>query len=158
MRSWIFGGITLACATLVGSAGACPVGGEGVRPTRPVVQNASLQASEMIERAGRLDAMAGSREQQARMLDQEATTLANRARILRNESTFVTVSDRESILGVADELATRAMNDRARAAEERAQASSLRMEAQNLRQRAALLVRGWRGKSTTSPADRGITL
>ena len=169
MRNWIFGAITLAWLTLGSAALACPAGGvEGGRP-RPV-QNVSLQASEMIERASRLESVAASHDVQARALEQEADTLGNRARILRNQAALVNVSDRPSILAIADELSSRSMNQRARAADDRAQASELRLQAQALRQRAGVLVRGsggggWRGRttalppqSTPLPSERGVTL
>jgi hypothetical protein len=158
MKSWVFGVITLACTTIGGAALACPTGGEqGTRPVRPVIQNVSLQASEMIERAGRLETVASSHDAEARALEQQADTLTNRARVLRNQAGFVNVSDRSSILAIADELSVRAANERSRAAEERVQAQTFRIEAQNLRQRALVLVRGgggggggWR-RSTIAP-------
>ena len=156
MRTWICGAITLACLSIVGAASACPVGEGQVRPPRPVVQNVSLQASEMLERASRLETVASSHDAQARALEQQANTLSDRARILRNQATFVNVSDRSSILAIADELVMRARNDRTRASEDRAQAAELRREAQTLRQRAVVLVRtgngnggGWRVRSNT---------
>ncbi|MDF2695872.1 MAG: hypothetical protein K0S65_4255 [Labilithrix sp.] len=171
MKSWIFGAITLASLTLASVGLACPTGnGEGaVRPPRPVIQPVSLQASEMIERAGRLESAATSREAQARSLEQEADTLAGRARILRNQAGLVNVSDRPSILAIADELLDRAALDRTTAAQERAQASALRVEAQGLRQRALVLVRngnggvgggGWRRptRDVALPSERGVTL
>jgi hypothetical protein len=173
MRSWIFGAITLTCLTIGGAAIACPTGGEqGIRPPpRPVqpVQNVSLQASEMMERASRLESAAASREQQARALDQQADTLANRARNLRNQAQFVNASDRSSILDIADELQIRASNDRNQAMDDRNQASQFRVEASSLRSRAIQLVRlggggGWRGKgvpratTTDLPSERGVTL
>ena len=172
MRTWICGAITLACLAIGGAASACPVGEGQVRP-RPVVQNVSLQASEMLERASRLETVASSHEAQARALEQQADTLSDRARILRNQATFVNVSDRPSILAVADELVVRARNDRMRASEDRVQAAELRREAQTLRQRAIVLVRngngngngnGWRVRSNTrSPQStpvpsEGVTL
>jgi hypothetical protein len=146
--------------TFGGAALACPTGnnGEGQRPVRPVVQNVSLQASEMMERASRLESAASSHDQSARALEQEADTLSNRARILRNQAGLVNVSDRTSIMQIADELSIRAANDRSRAADDRAQSSELRLEAQSLRQRAITLVRnnggggGWRGRPTTAPS------
>ena len=132
MKSWIFGAITLSWLAFGGAAIACPVGnGEGaIRPTRPVVQNVSLQASEMIERASQLESAASSRDVTARAFEQEADTLSSRARILRNQAGLVNVADRSSILAIADELSLRAASSRTRAAEERAQASDLRIEAQ----------------------------
>jgi hypothetical protein len=141
-----------------GMALACPVGNDdNVRPTRPVLQSVSLQASELTERASRLESLASTHDIQARALEQEAETLTGRARALRNQAGFVNVSDRSSILAIADELSLRAANDRIRAAEERSQAQELRFEAQNLRQRAIALVRGgggsggWRVRTTVAP-------
>ncbi|HVH47192.1 MAG TPA: hypothetical protein VM925_32865 [Labilithrix sp.] len=165
MRSWIACGIVLACTAASAGALACPVG-QDVRPIRPV-QNVSFQASEMLERAARLESAASSREAQARAFDQEADALSSRARALRNQATLVNVADRGSILEIADELSSRAAVSRARAAEDRAQAAELRIEAQSLRQRAIALVRGpgggWRGKPVRSPTaplpfDRTVTL
>lgn len=173
MKSSILCVITLACLTVAGSALACPTGnGEAVRPRpRPVVENVSFQANELFERANRLESSASSQDAQARALEQQAETLSNRARILRNQATFVNVSDRSSILAIADDLSLRAAEGRSRAAENRARADSLRFEAQTLRQRAIALVRGggnggggWRGRSTSVPqsvpvvSDQGITL
>ena len=176
MTKWLFGAITLTCLSIGGAAAACPVGvGQApVRP-RPVVRSdlSSTQASEMLERASRLETVAGSHETQARAFEAQADTLSNRARILREQAALVNVSDRSSILEIADELAGRARSERARAAGERAQARELRLEAQNLRQRAVVLVRGgggsgggggWRGRdvrvlpSTPLPAERAVTL
>lgn len=163
MRSWIFGAITLACITLGGAAIACP-GGVSVRPTGPV-QDVSLQATEMIERASRLESAASSRDATARALEQEADTLSNRARILRNQAGLVNVSDRPSILAIADDLAFRAASHRTRAADDRAQASELRLQARSLRERAITLVRGtnnggWRTRTTSTPlpTSRGVVL
>ncbi|MBX3205223.1 MAG: hypothetical protein KF764_09145 [Labilithrix sp.] len=154
--------------TLGSAALACPIGNGAIdRPVRPV-QNVSFQASEMIERASRLESAAASHDASARALEEEAATLSNRARILRNQANLVNVSDRSSILAIADELSLRAASDRAGAAEDRAQASDLRSQARTLRQRAVTLVRntnggggGWRGKTTQStplPSERGVTL
>ena len=96
MRSWMIGAIMLAGMAVGSTALACPVGpGEG-RPIRPV-QNGSFQASELVERAARLESVASSHEAQARAFEQEADTLSNRARILRNQAGFVNASDRSSI-------------------------------------------------------------
>ena len=90
MKSGSFGVITLACMMIGGTAAACPVGaGEGSRPTRPVVQNVSFQASELLERAKRLESAASSRDLQARALEQEADSLSSRARVLRNQAGLV---------------------------------------------------------------------
>jgi hypothetical protein len=174
MRSWIFGAITLACLTIGGVATACPVGEGGgqVRPQPRPVQNVSFQASELMERASRLENAAASRDQSARAFDQEADQLIVRARALRNQAQLVNVSDRQSIVQIADELTDRAQNDRALASSERAQASELRLEASGLRQRAVQLIRlgngggGWKGRavpstsvpSTPLPSERGVTL
>ena len=172
MRSWIFGAITLACLTIGGVATACPVGEGGqVRPQPRPVQNVSFQASELMERASRLENAAASREQSARSLDQEADQLILRARNLRNQAQLVNVSDRSSIMQIADELTDRAQNDRALASSERAQASEFRLEATGLRPRAVQLIRlgngggGWKGlapttsvPSTPLPSERGVTL
>jgi hypothetical protein len=151
MKSWIVCAMALSCLTATGAASACGTEEEGARRPRPVVQNVSLQANEMLERAGRLDLMASSREQQARVREREADNLESRARVLRNESTFVNVNARAEILVVADELLQRAVDDRNRAAADRSQASQLRMEARNLRERANILVRGngggWRKRA-----------
>ncbi|MBX3216463.1 MAG: hypothetical protein KF850_30785 [Labilithrix sp.] len=170
MKSKIIGAITLACMmTAAGAAFACPGGNgwTGGRPTRPVVQNASLQASELLERARRLESAASSHDATAKALEDQAATFANRARLLRNQATFVNVADRPSILDAADELALRAASDRSRAAEDRAQASELRTQARTLRQRAVALARGGNGggggwrrttEATPLPAERGVTL
>ncbi len=161
MRSWIFGAITLACLTVGASALACP------RPVRPV-QNVSLQASTLIERASMLESTAVSHDQSARAFEQEAETLLSRARALRNQAQFVNVSDRMSILSIADELNDRASRDRMLASSERQEAAGLRVEATSLRRRAAELTRlagggGWRGKrvqapSLPLPSESGISL
>ncbi len=149
-------GLTLAA----GSASACPVGqGDDIRPRRPVapvVNNVSLQASELFERASRLETAAASREESARSREMQADTLANRARMIRNQAVLVGFSDRENMMAVAEELVIRAADMRSRAAEDRAQASELRMQARTLRERAVQLVRlqnggngnggGWRNK------------
>jgi hypothetical protein len=140
MRSWIFGAITLACLTIGASAAACPVG--EARPPRPrPIQNVSFQVSEMLERASNLESAAAVREDSARALERQVETFMSRARALRSQAQLVNVSDRRSILEIADELADRAAADRARAARERAQASELRLQAATLRQRAIQLVR-----------------
>jgi hypothetical protein len=157
MKSWLVGLIAAGLMAMGGSALACPVGaGEKQPPTRPT-QNVSFQASELIERADRLESVATSHEQSAKSLDREATTLANRARLLRRQAGSVSGSDRSGLLAIADELALRAEGDRARAAGDRARASELRVEARGLRDRAIRLVRfgnngnvvdggGWRGR------------
>ena len=134
---------------------ASPVGGDvDIRPQRPV-NNVSFQASEMIERATRMETAAASREDSARMRESRADTLMTRARVIRNQAALVSFSDRQSMQEIADELTIRASEERSRAAEDRAQASSLRMQARQLRERAVQLVRlgnggggggGWRGK------------
>lgn len=166
MKNMFIGAITLACMTIGGAALACPMGngGTGARPTRPVVQNVSVQASELLERARRLESAASSHDAVARALEEEAATLSNRARILRNQASLVNVSERAGVLDVADELALRAADDRSRAAEDRAQASELRAQAQTLRRRAVALAGGgngggWRRTTATPlPSERGVTL
>lgn len=175
MKSWFFLAITAGCMAIGTAAAACPTGsnfGDVPRP-RPV-QNVSFQASELIDRAARLESAAASREQSARSFEAEAETLANRARILRNQAALVAVADRGSIIDIAEELAVRARTDRQLAAQERAQAAELRIEARSLRDRAVQLVRtgggggggGWRSRpgtpvpptSTPLPAEKTLTL
>lgn len=143
------------------TASACRVGGDDIRPQRPVVNNVSFQASELFERATRMETAAATREDDARVRDQRADTLMSRARVIRNQAALVSFSDRQSMQAIADELTIRASEERSRASEDRAQASSLRMQARSLRERALQLVRlengggrgGWRGKGGGSVRD-----
>lgn len=157
MKAWHFATFALGLV-LTGfaprAAVACPVGGDvDVRP-RPVV-NVNLQASEMIERASRLETAAAAREDSARMKDQRADMFMSRARMIRNQAVnLVSFSDRQNMNAIADELTIRAADERQEAMSERSQAASLRMQARNLRDRALVLVRGnggggWRGGRTS---------
>jgi hypothetical protein len=176
MRIGIIGAITTFCVafsfTLVGAraALACPTGGEGIRPqvnVRPI-QNVSLQASEMLGRASRIEAVAASHEMSARELERDAQNLLSRAQIVRNQATLVSVADRPSVLNIVDELVDRAESERIQAASERTQASELRATARALRERAAQLVRlngggggGWRNRTalpSEASVDRSVTL
>jgi hypothetical protein len=120
----------------------------------------------MIERAGRLENAAASREMSARNMERDATNLVGRARVLRSQASFVDVADRSGLLSLADELVARAETERFQAANERAQASELRMQARALRDRALQLVRlgggdggGWRKRPVGTPAAEGsVTL
>jgi hypothetical protein len=132
-----------------GVAEACPVGGSGVRPIPRPIQNVSFQASELVERAMRLESEAGVREQSARALAEQAELLQSRARRLREQVVFVNAADRPGLLTAAEELSLRAADDRAEAMRQRTEAGELRMEARSMRARAAQLVRvnnggGWR--------------
>jgi hypothetical protein len=134
-----------------GVAEACPVGGDGIRPNPRPIQNVSFQASELIERAMRLESEAAAREQSARALAEQAELLQSRARRLREQLVFVNVADRPGLMSAAEELSLRAADDRAEAMRERSEASELRMQARSMRDRAAQLVRinngnggGWR--------------
>jgi hypothetical protein len=154
MKRWLFGTFTAitVLATAAGTAAACPRGEGDTRPVRPIVDNVSFQASELLERAARMDGAAMSREQSARTKEMQADALANRARALRSQVSLVGFSDEQDVLSIADELALRAASMRTRAAEDRAQAIGLRMQARVLRERAAQLVRvgnggrNWRNK------------
>lgn len=167
----LFGMFAFAVTVAAGPvASACPVGADDVRPNpRPVVNNVSFQASELFERATRMETAAASREDDARARDQRADTLMNRARIIRNQASLVSFSDRQSMQAIADELTIRASEERSRASEDRAQASSLRMQARSLRERAVQLVRlengngggGWRGNRrefAKPPTSQGTVL
>lgn len=158
MKSWVVGLIAAGLMTTGGSALACPVGNVNTQPPTRPTQNVAFQASELVERADRLESLATSHEQSAKTLDREASTLANRARLVRKQAASVNASDRSSLLAIADELSLRADSDRARADGDRARASELRVEARGLRDRAIRLVRfggngngnveggGWRGR------------
>lgn len=171
MKRWLFGTFT-AITTLTlaaGTAVACPVGGDGERPVRPIVRpivdNVSAQTRMLVEQAGRMENAAMTREQSARTREMRADTLAKRARMLRlqvigdqvDQASLVGFSDEQDVLSLADELAIRAATMRSRAAEDRAQASGLRMQARVLRERAAQLVRvgngrGWRTNNKRVPS------
>jgi hypothetical protein len=166
-KTWFFAAITTGWMLAAGVASACPTGFEGQRPVQPrPVQNVSFQASELVERANRLESAASSREVTARTAEADADTLANRARILRNQATFVNASDRNNILSVVDELVERAAARRAHAANERAEANQLRREARALRNQAIQLTGGvgvggggWRRpggvpRATVLPSER----
>jgi hypothetical protein len=153
MKPWHSAMFALGLMVVTGSAAACPVGSDDVRPNpRPVVSNVNLQASEMIERASRLENAASAREESARMKDQRADTLMTRARMIRNQAVnLVSFSDRQNMNSIADELTIRAAEERNQAANDRSEAASFRMQARNLRERALVLVRGnggggWRGR------------
>ena len=152
MKTWIFGALALAMMVSTSAVMACPVGNNQEPPRKPVVQNASFQASELFERAQQLESAASSHERQAVAFDRDAETLANRARILRNQAALVAVADRSSIFQAADDLSARASASRSQASEERAEASDLRVQARAIRERAVQLVRvnnggGWRGRA-----------
>ncbi len=159
MKIWVLGAIMAGLVATGGSALACPVGvGRGPQPKPRPVQNVSFQASELIERAARLEAVASSSEQSARAFEREANALSGRARLLRDQASRVNASDRASVLALADDLSSRAEGDRVRAADERARASELRLEARGLRDRATRLARfggegeggGWRRRAVRS--------
>lgn len=160
MKTWIFSALALAIvasgAIGGGTARACPVGAGDVQsPIRkPIVQNVSLQASALFERAQQLETAASSRDRQAVAVERDAETLANRARVLRNQAQQVSAADRSSVVAIADELAARASLSRAQAVEERGQAADVRSQARSVRERAVQLVKvgngggGWRGVPT----------
>jgi hypothetical protein len=162
MRTLFFGAVAFAMTLAVGSAGACPVGGDEVR--RGVgVENVSLRAGELFERAQALETAAAERDRSATNLDRSAESFASRARALRNQAAFVAVVDRESVLDRAEELSTRAAVLRERASDERSRASVLRGEARQLRNQATLLVRGnggrgWRNRNTLAPTPEPTTI
>ena len=146
----LFGALAFALTLASGSARACPVGiggDDGVqgRP-RPVVNDVSVQANELIQRASRMESMAMARDESARRSEMQANVLMNRARMLRNQASLVAFSeDGQDLIAAADELSIRAAEMRSRAADERAQASALRMQARTLRERALVMVRGGGG-------------
>jgi hypothetical protein len=171
-KIWFFAAVTAmslaGSAALASPALACGTGVDVVqsRPL-PQVQNVSLQVSEMIERAGRLERAAASHEASANAFDRDADVLANRARLVKNQAQLVAAIDRPSLFTVADELLARADANRGQAANERSQAMELRTSARVLRGRAQQLARqnggGWRGRpnapTTVRSEDSGsITL
>ncbi len=171
MRKWVLGAIVTLSTTLATAALACPMGGDGVRPTPRPIQTVSFQASELLERAGRLDAVAATHEQAARGFAERAETFTNRARLLRNQALLVNASDRPDVLSIADELLVRASESRDDASRERSEASELRSEARALRGRATQLRQvsnggggGWKGgprrsvPSTPLPSERTVNL
>lgn len=170
MKIWIFAAITAGWLASSAVAGACPTGAEeGARPRPRPIQNVSFQASELIDRAGRLESAAARQEQSARQLEQQASTLAERARVLQKQAALVNAADRLSILEVVDELTTRAAQERRQAANARISADQLRAEARSLRDRAVQLVRlgdggsgtgGWRKRPVNDalPTTRTLTL
>src|SRR4051812_14816514 len=98
MNSWFFGpfaiALTLALTlTTGGVASACPVGFDDVPRRRPPVNNVSFQASELLERANRVESVAAAREESARSRETRAATLMSRARVLRNQASLVGFSE-----------------------------------------------------------------
>jgi hypothetical protein len=158
MKSWVFGMLALVTTFSTAAATACPtVGFQDDPPVQRPIQNVSLQASQMFERAVQLDAAAASRESTAFMHDRNADTFANRARILRNQASLVAFDDRSNVVALAEELAMRSLAERQQAARARSQAANFRMQARNLRERANQLVgngngNGWRRR----PIDRAV--
>lgn len=157
MKSWIFAAVTaMSLAAVPSTALACGVGDDVVRPAPKPVQNVSLQASEMVERAGRLERAAASHEATAIAFDREADVLVTRARLVKNQAQLVSVSDRPSLLNVADDLLARADANRAQASGERSQAMELRTSARALRERALQLARQTGGGGWRRGADRPV--
>jgi len=155
MRTLIFAAVAFAGTLLVGSATACPVGGNDP-PRRPVVQNISFQVSELLERASRMEMAAATRDSNAMNLEWTADTLMNRARILRNQANLVAFNEREDMMAAADELANRAAGERHRAMDMRTAANELRMQARQLRLQASRLQGGgggWRGGRDRVPSS-----
>ncbi|MBS2013139.1 MAG: hypothetical protein JST00_09645 [Deltaproteobacteria bacterium] len=174
MKTWMFAALSLVMTLGAGAASACPVGAgnEPIERPRPVVTNVSFQASQLFERAQQLETNAASHERSATEAAREAETLTGRARLLRNQASLpqLTLAERQSLLGMADELATRAATAQAQAGEHRRIASDLRAEARIARERGLQLVRtgggtggGWGGRgrpkaptATTASVDIGM--
>ena len=65
MKTWFIGALAVAMTVATSTVMACPVGNNQEPPRKPVVQNASFQASELFERAQQLETAASSHERQA---------------------------------------------------------------------------------------------